>query len=159
MNFIQFTMSSKISGGTLVIAELETSSTIRESVDSPFIPAAAVSLAKMSFSLLKQKLKFLVWHGFHAYQLHSAIDEWIVNPSITTQNKTQYQDLFQGITFRYKIGGLREAARFFQSFHWNPDQSRSSPHWTAGPPQLDLDLLTSSGFKCGSNCFKWMHLF
>ena len=114
------------SSRTLVISELETSSAVWQPVDSPFIPAAAVSLAKMLFSFLKQKLKLLVWHGFHVYQLHSAIDEWIVNPLITTQNKTEYQDLFQGITFRYKIGCSRGAARFFQSFHWNPDQSRSS---------------------------------
>ena len=48
------------SSGALVIPELETSSTVWEPVDSPFIPAAAVSLAKMLFSFLKQKLKLLV---------------------------------------------------------------------------------------------------
>ena len=98
---------------SLVIPELETSSTVWQPVNSPFVPAAAVSLAKMLFSFLKQKLKFLVWHGFHVYQLHSAIDEWIVNPSITTQNKTEYQDLFQGITFRYKIGDSRGGGPIF----------------------------------------------
>ena len=101
------------SSRTLIITELETSSTVRESVDSSLIPAAAVSLAKMPFSFLEQKLKFLVWHGFHVYQLHSAIDEWIVNPLITTQNKTGYQDLLQGITFRYKLASHKGVDRIF----------------------------------------------
>ena len=48
------------SSRTLIISELETSSAVWQPVDSPFIPATAISLAKMLFSFLKQKLKFLV---------------------------------------------------------------------------------------------------
>ena len=102
----------------------------------------------MLFSFLKQKLKFLVWHGFHAHQLHSAIDEWIVNPLITTQNMMGHQDLFQRIAFRYNLARWMDGRPLAsQQFAEKLSDTRPSVHYTKESQRPGLCFPSFSGIN------------